>query len=173
MGLPAGAALVAAVLVLAGCSPAASSGSVQPRDGRAGLQVTGQLGGTQVAVSDGSPRLGVGDCDPMDGADTDVCAIARDISGQIFVLSFENPAALEPGTDLPVEDPACQPATCDDVDDVAIVDVQSGTGRRIRARGGRLEVQHVEPSRRYVGTAQLVLPDGDLSVSFDVVPRPE
>ena len=173
MGPPAAAVLVAVVLALAACSPAASSGSIQPRDGRAGLQVTGQLGGNQVAVSDGSPRLDVGDCDPMDSADADVCAIGRDISGQVFVLSLENPAALRAGSDLRVDDPACRPAACDEVRDVAIVDVQSGTGRRIRARGGRLELQQVEPFRRYVGTAQLVLPGGDLSVSFDLVPRPE
>lgn len=162
----------AAAVALSGCGESASLGqAVQPRDGRAGLQVTGQLGGRQVSLSQGAPELVVGDCDPGDGRDGDVCAIAADVDGTLFVVSFENPDVLEAGATVPVGDPDCAPAACDTVSDVAIVDVQSGVGRRVRATGGVVQVDTVEPFRRYVGEAQLDLPDGSLSLVFDLVPR--
>lgn len=166
--------LVAGGLLLAGCGESASLGqSVQPRDGRAGLQVTGQLAGRQLTLSQGAPQLVIGDCDPGAGreSDTDVCAITSDVDGTLFVLVLENPAALEPGASLPIADPDCVPAACDDVTDVAIVDVQSGVGDRRRATGGLLEIDTVEPFQRYVGRAELDLPEGSLSAEFDLVPR--
>lgn len=168
----AGGLLAALILVLSGCGQGASLGeTAQPRDGRAGLQVSGQLNGSQFALSEGSPEVVVGDCDPGDGPDDDLCAIASDISGELFVLVVENPDALEPGTTIPIGDPGCAPAACDDVTDVAVIDVQTGTDRRVRAVGGRLEMRVVEPFLRYAGTAQLRLPQGDLAVGFDLVPR--
>lgn len=164
--------LAVVVLTLAACGSGASLGDApQPRDGRAGLQVSGQLNGAQVALSDGSPRLVVGDCDPSDGRDDDVCAIASDINGELFVFAIENPDVLESGTTIPIGDPGCAPEACDDVDDVAVVDVQTGVGRRLRAVGGRLEVRQLEPFLRYAGTAQVRLPRGELAVQFDLVPQ--
>lgn len=166
-----GLAVAALVVGAAGCGPGASLGqAAQPREGRAGLQVTGRVAGAQFALSDGAPQLVVGDCDPIDGMDSDVCAIAGDINGELFVLSVENPGMLEDGATIPVADRACAPQYCDDVDDAAVVDVQVGTGQRIRATGGQLQVRRVEPFLRYVGSAQLALPDGQLSVEFDLVP---
>lgn len=165
-------AFVVVTLLTAGCGSSTSLGdAVQPRDGRAGLQVTGRLGGAQLGLSEGSPQLVVGDCDPRNGGDRDVCAVASDIHGTQFVLAFENPDVLEAGASLAVADPGCVGLVCDGIDDVAVIDVQTGTGRRVRATGGRLDVTRVEPFSRYVGTAQLQLPNGELSVVFDLVPR--
>ena len=167
-------AVIGALLLASGCGEAASLGqAVQPRDGRAGLQVTGQLGGRQLSLSQGAPQLVVGDCDPGAGveSDNDVCAITADVDGTLFVLSLENPAVLEPGASLPIGDPDCVPAECDEVTDVAIVDVQSGIGDRRRATDGLLEIETVEPFQRYVGRAELDFPNGSLSAEFDLVPR--
>ena len=144
--------------------------TVQPRDGRAGLQLAGSVGNRQLAVSDGAPRLTVGDCDPGASGDSDVCVIADDIDGQLVVLVFENPDVLQSGASLPVVDPPCD-AGCDDVTDGAVVDLQLGTGPRLRAQDGRLELRTVEPFRNYVGELRLDLPSGSVSGSFDVVPR--
>lgn len=164
--------MVAATAIVSGCGGSASLGqAVQPRDGRAGLQVTGQLDGRQLSVSQGAPELVVGDCDPGSERDTDVCAISATVDGTLFVLVIENPAALQAGESLPVATPDCPPAACDDVTDVAIIDVQTGTGPRQRATGGQLEIETVEPFQRYVGRAQLEFPDGSLSTSFDLIPR--
>lgn len=160
------------VLLLAGCGRGGAT--QQPRDGRAGLQLSGTLAGRQVAVSDGGPALIIEDCDPPDGLDDDVCAQARDLDGDLFVLVFENPEALVTGVSLPVGGDCPTPAACDDVLDVAVVRVQSGTRARITATGGELRMSRVDPGRRrYVGTVRLELPDGSLSGSFDLVPRPE
>lgn len=157
-----------AVLV-SGCWSAPAQ-TVQPRDGRAGLQLTGSVANRQLAVSDGAPRLTVGDCDPDATGDSDVCVIADDIDGQLVVLVFENPDVLESGASLPVVDPPCADG-CDDVTDGAVVDLQLGTARRLRARDGRLELRTVEPFGHYVGELRLDLPSGSVSGSFDVVPR--
>jgi hypothetical protein len=159
--------LLVAVL-MSGCWSAPAQ-TVQPRDGRAGLQLAGSVANRQLAVSDGSPQLNVGDCDPDLSGDSDVCVIADDIDGQLVVLVFENPAVLRPGASLPVVDPPC--GGCDDVTDGAVVDLQLGTGERLRARDGRLELRTVEPFSNYVGELRLDLPSGSVSGSFDVVPR--
>ena len=152
-----------------GCWPA-PEGTVQPRDGRSGLHITGSVAGGQLAVSDGSPRLTVGDCDPDATGDDDVCAIARSIDGELVVLVVENPDVLATGSSLPVADPGCG-SRCDDVTDVAVVDLQLGTDPRMRARGGRLEVDEVTPKARYVGELRLSFSTGSVAGSFDVVPR--
>jgi hypothetical protein len=154
--------LLVAVL-MSGCWSAPAQ-TVQPRDGRAGLQLAGSVANRQLAVSDGSPQLNVGDCDPDLSGDSDVCVIADDIDGQLVVLVFENPDVLRPGASLPVVDPPC--GGCDDVTDGAVVDLQLGTGERLRARDGT-----VEPFSNYVGELRLDLPSGSVSGSFDVVPR--
>jgi hypothetical protein len=157
------------VVLLAGCWSAPAQ-TVQPREGRAGLQLAGSVEGRQLAVSDGSPQLNVGDCDPDATGDADVCVIAEDIDGQLVVLVFENPDVLQSGASLPVVDPACTDG-CDDVADGVVVDLQVGTGQRLRARGGRVDVRRVEPFSSYVGDLRLDLASGSVSGSFDVIPR--
>ncbi|MGH8907192.1 MAG: hypothetical protein ACRD0K_11860 [Egibacteraceae bacterium] len=166
------AAAVAAALA-AGCRAAPAGSPSQPRDGRAGLQLTGRIEGRSIAVTQGLPRLETGDCDPNSGGDRDVCFASRTIDGTAFVLVFENPDVLEPGTYDVEARPCPRPTDCDSVTDVAIIDVQLGTGDRIRAVGGTLTVELVEPLQRYRGSVLLDLPDGTLSGDFDVVPRPE
>lgn len=155
-------------VLTAGCWPTPAQ-TPQPRDGRSGLQLTGTVAGRQLAVSDGAPELTVGDCDPGTGGDTDICAIADDIDGQLVVLVIENPDVLRAPATLPVVDPACGDA-CDDVTEGVVIDVQLGTDPRVRARGGRLELTVVEPFVRYAGDMRLQLPSGSLSGSFDLVP---
>lgn len=163
--------LVAVVVaVLATACWRATDATTQPRGGRAGLQLTGTVAGTQLAVNAGAPRLTVGDCDPADGQDDDVCAIARDISGELVVLVFENPGVLVSGAELAIADPGCG-RDCDDIRGLAVVDLQIGVGDRRRARGGSLRLAEVLPFRRYAGDLRLEFDDGSVSGSFDLVPR--
>lgn len=166
--------LLAVLLTGCGAEPVGTGPSaVRPRDGRSGLQLTGVIAGQQIAVSDGLPRLEANDCDPGDGPDQDVCVISRTIDGTLFVLVFENPAVLRPGT-LPVAPGDCaRPEDCDRVTDTAVIDVQIGVSGRTRARGGSLTLTFVEPGQRYVGSLSLQLPNGRLDGSFDLIPRPE
>lgn len=161
------------VVVLAvwvsGCWPAPAE-RTQPRDGGSGLQLTGTIVGRQLAVSDGVPRLTVGDCDPDASGDNDVCAIGASIDGELVVLVFENPDVLEAGATLPVTDPGCG-TRCDEVSGTAVIDLQLGTARRLRARGGHLDVTEVTPFSRYAGEVRLSFADGSVSGSFDLVPR--
>lgn len=169
-------AVVLLAVLLGGCSetPIGSGpGAVRPRDGRSGLQLSGMISGRLVAISDGLPRLEATDCDPGDGSDNDVCVVSRTLDGTLFVLVFENPEILTPGT-FGVGAASCsRPDTCDHVTDVAIIDLQLGVGERIRASAGELTLETVEPARRYRGTLRLDLPDGQLTGDFDVIPRPE
>ncbi len=163
--------MLAALLV--GCS-ASSATVVQPREGRSGLQGTGTLDGRQVAVAQGLPDLVVGDCDPIDGPDSDVCIISDTIDGRVFVLNVENPNVLEDGADLSVAATDCAaPTACDEVTDAAVVSIKLGTDDAVRATGGRLRMERVEPFANYVGEISLELPNGRFTGSFDVVPRPE
>jgi len=161
--------VVVLAVLTAGCW-STPEGTVLPRDGRAGLQLTGSIEGRQLAVSDGSPDLRVGDCDPDVTGDDDVCAVAEDINGQLVVLVFENPDVLTPGATLPVADPGCGDR-CDDVTDTAVVDLQLGTRPRMRADGGRLNITEVTPFARYAGDLRLTTSSGSVSGSFDLVPR--
>jgi hypothetical protein len=116
----------------------------------------------------------VGDCDPNDGPDRDVCFISRAIDGTLLRIIFENPAVLETGAVLPVGTGDCRtPAACDEVTDVAVIDVGFGVGNRVRATGGTLRLTDVQPNLRYAGSLSLQLPDGRLSGDFNVVPRPD
>jgi hypothetical protein len=161
------------VVLLGGCV-SSSATTIQPRDGRSGLHGAGTLDGRQVAVAQGLPELVVGNCDPIDGADDDVCIISDTIDGRVFVLNFENPALLEAGADLPVAATDCaSPSACDDASEAAIVSVKLGTDAAVRATGGRLQIERVEPFANYVGEVSLELPNGRFTGSFDVVPRPD
>lgn len=165
--------MLAAVAVLAGCT-ADAEGMPPARDGRSGLQATGTIEGRQVAVGRGLPQLVVGDCDPIDGPDSDVCIITDTIDGRLLVLALENPDALVEGETIAVGDPSCAtPAACDAVTDVAIVTVKLDTDDPVRATGGTLRMTRILEFRNYVGELSLDLPDGRLNGTFDVVPRPE
>jgi hypothetical protein len=102
--------------------------------------------------------------------DDDICAIAKDIDGQLVVLVFENPDVLVADATLPVADPGCG-ARCDEVTGSAVIDLQLGTGPRLRADGGRVQISEVTPFARYAGEVRLTLPSGSVSGSFDLVPR--
>lgn len=162
-------------VLLSGCVELGSSSTVQPRDGRSGMQLTGQIDGRPVAVGEGLPRLENTDCDPNDGADDDVCVVSRTIEGTLFVLVFENPDVLAAGETLDVAEGDCvRPPDCDAVRGAALVDVQVGVADRIRAEGGTLMLEVVDPGERYRGSLLLQLPEGGtISGDFDVIPRPE
>lgn len=164
------AALVA--LAVAACGTGERPQTPQPREGRAGLQLSGTVGGSQVAVSDGSPDLILGDCDVVGGPAYDLCAVSRDLRGAPVVLTVRNPDALREGETLPVENPGCTGQGCDAITEVAVVDVLLGEERPQRAAGGMLVLTAVEDGRRYAGRLRLELPDGVLSGHFDLVPRP-
>jgi hypothetical protein len=166
-----------AVVAVAACSvwgvePAPAP--VQPRDGRSGLSLTGTVSGRQVAVSAGAPQLLLEDCDVNTGVDVDLCFFASDIDGSTFGLVFENPAVLQSGRRLDVVVADCSLDGCDGVDDGVVVDVQFGAGQdRVRAVSGAVTVDVVEAHERYAGSIELRLPEGRLTGTFDVVPRPE
>lgn len=157
-------------LVLAACGADDPLGA-RARDGRPGLHLTGTLDGRQLAVGDGGPRLFVGNCQPAAGPSEDVCFISRELGGQLFVLLLRNPVVLETGASLDVADPGC--TACDDVTDVAVVDVRVGEAPVQRAIGGSLTLAAAEPGAHYLGRVRLELPRGTLSGQFDVVPRPD
>lgn len=165
--------LLACLLVVGGCGQTPEDVLPDPRDGRSGLQLSGRIGGRQMAVSDGLPALNAGDCDVNDGPDHDVCFVSRDLSGGLLVLIIENPAVLEAGVTLPVGSACADDAACEAVTDAAVVEIRHGPDQRIRATGGTLAMEVVEAGTRYRGEVDLQLPDGHLSGVFDVVPRPE
>lgn len=164
-------ALLSVVALLAGCATSGASSVDQPRDGRAGLQLSGTLDGRQVAVSHGAPQLVIGDCDPTTPPDTDVCAISNTIGGTVFVLSFENPDVLVAGETLEVASSPCRGPACDGITEHAVVDVQVGDGDRMRATDGEVRVEAADEFRRYAGEVHLNFDEGHLSGHFDLVPR--
>ncbi|HUG86901.1 MAG TPA: hypothetical protein VMM13_20190, partial [Euzebya sp.] len=145
-----------------------------PRDGRSGIRLSGLLDDRQVAMSDGLPTINAGDCDVNEGVDRDLCILTEDISGQPIIIVFENPAVLAEGTTLAVGTGDCaDPAACDRVVDVAIIEVGFDADARIRAVSGELRMEVVVPGARYRGAFEIRLPDGsNLDATFDVVPRP-
>lgn len=170
------AAALALSLGLAACSGATpqGAGQQQPREGKAGLRITGTVDGRQIAVLDGSPRLVRGNCDPARGPTDDLCFVSRRIDGEVFVLVFRNPDALEAQLGagrVPIAAPPCPTVeACEQITDEVLVDVQIGDARQ-RVTGGSVAVTALEPGQRYAGTVRLNLPDGQLDGSFDVVPR--
>ncbi len=170
------AVLLAGALLLAGCGTAGTGtgvSGIEPRDGRSGLQLSGTIGGRQIAVNDGAPVLRLGDCDVNDGADTDLCFFSRDLDGGYFAVIVENPESVAVGR-VAVVDSACSSPNCEGAGAGAITEVQFAPGeRRVRATGGSLNFRTVESSQRYAGTMNLELPDGRVGGTFEVVPRPE
>ena len=169
-------ALVTGVALAAACGTAGTGtgvSGIEPRDGRSGLQLSGTIDGRQVAVNDGAPVLRVDDCDVNDGADTDLCFFSRDLDGGYFALVVENPEAVTTGR-VDVANSSCRSPNCEDPAGGAITEVQFRPGApRVRATGGVWQFKTVEGAKRYAGTVNLQLPDGKISGTFEVVPRPE
>lgn len=170
-------AAAVAVMMLSACGTAGTetgTAAIEPRDGKSGLSLTGTIDGRQVAVSTGLPEMLLDDCDVNAGFDVDLCFFAADLDGTTFGLIFENPDVLVAGTTLAVTPSACAREVCDTVTDGAVVDVQRGVGSdRVRATGGQLVVDVVEKGKRYAGRMNLLLPEGRIGGTFDVVPRPD
>lgn len=174
-GLAMRAAVAVALSLAAGCGAGGSqAGHLPPRDGQAGLQLSGSFGGRQLAISDGAPDLlqGAG-CARRLGIAVELCFTSRDIDGNGVTVSFLNATVLQAGATLPVGTGDCRSLEeCAAVTDVAVVELQVGDQRQ-RARSGRLAMGAVEAGERYAGTATLGFRDGRLGGVFDVVPRPE
>lgn len=166
------ALLLVLVLVLAACGEP-NDLLPDPREGRSGIQLSGLLQDRQIAISDGLPVLNTGDCDLNEGPDRDVCIITEDINGELIRIVIENPGVLEEGAVLPIGSDCRTAGECEAVTDMAVIDVQFGTGRRIRAESGTLRMDVVVPFTRYRGDFDLRLPRGSLTATFDLVPRPE
>lgn len=157
-------------VTLAACASSQQVG-VQPRDGRAGLQVTGTMAGRQVAVSDGAPRLLAGDCSLFTPLPVELCAVSRDIDGGAVVLGIGNAAAVAASGTLEVGEPGCtSQATCREVTDHAVVLLQVADTVH-PARSGSLTISEIEAGTRYVGQFSLTTADGRVTGSFDLVPR--
>lgn len=170
----AAAAALAGLLTLAGCGAGggAEGGHQPPREGRAGLQLSGTFAGRQLALSDGAPDLLVDRCAQRTGMEAPVCFASRDIDGTPVTVILHNPDVHEPGTTVPVSGVCREPEECRAVEDAAVIDVQVGR-RRQRARSGRVTVREVTPGSYYSGELLLRFRDGSLTGDVDVVPRPE
>lgn len=157
------APLLAAAVGLVGCG----EGQAEHRQAEAvddGVQVTGVLDGSRVAVSQGVPDVLFGDCDPGDGLDEDVCWVARTIDGLSIAFVVENPAVLVAGEVVEVVPDACR--KCDEVTEGVVVDVRVD-GEQRRATAGRIEVREV--GERIAADIEVRWPDGDHLVgSFNV-----
>lgn len=167
--------LLGLALLLTGCGETPGDVLPDPRDGRSGIRLSGQLADRQIAMSDGLPTINASDCDVNEGPDRDLCILTRDINGERIIIVFENPDVLVEGETVPVGPGDCsEPPACDDVTDVAIIDFGFADRARIRAVSGQVTMEVVVPSSNYRGDFDLRLPDGSpLQATFDVVPRPE
>ncbi len=148
--------VLAGTLLLGACVNPEESGQRQAEAEDDGVQATGRIGGARVAISDGGPETLIGDCDPGDGADEDVCWIARTIDGLTIAFVIENPAALVAGETLPVRADRC--TDCDDVTDHAVVDLRINGDQR-RASSGQLVVTQAGP--RYAASFRVGFDDSD------------
>lgn len=161
--------LVAALLVAA-CTT--GSGANAPRDGRAGLKLSGRIDAGPVAISDGSPRLLEGDCASRTGVPADVCFATRGVGGTTYVFGFANLDQIARDEQVSVVDSRCtSPEACAEVDDGAVVLV-AVDGQLHRAEGGTLLVRQAERGQRYVGQLVLRVDGGTINGGFDVVDRP-
>lgn len=158
-GLAVGLALVATA-----CVTPEGSTHRQPEAVDDGVQVTGVLDGSRVALTSGAPEVSFRDCDGGDGLDEDVCWVARTIDGVSLAFVIENPGALVAGETLPVRSDACD--ACDDVTDHLVVDIRVG-GQQRRATSGTMTVAAV--GERVAARFRVEFPGGDdLTGSFNV-----
>ena len=167
--MPSGSRLLALLVVLAALLGACGGGDVEVREpvsGRDGIQATGRLEGRPVAISRGAPIVIIGDCDPGDGPDEDLCIEARTIDGLTVLLVIENRDALVAGETVPVGRATCTDG-CDSRRDEVIARVELPELTR-EVTGGSLEVTADGP--RYTADFDLTLSGNDrLRGSFDVV----
>lgn len=142
--------------------------AIQPEGRDDGIQATGLLDGSRVAISRGNPIVVVGDCDANDGFDDDLCILSRTIDGLEINLVVENPAVLVPGET--VEAGIDCSFGCDDVTEGAVVELRvDGEVRPVQR--GTLTVREAGP--RWIADFDLVLSFGDnLKGTFDVAPTP-
>lgn len=155
---------VACLLAVAGCA-GSNPAHRQAEAVDDGVQVTGVIDGSRVAISRGVPEVVFGDCDPGDGFDEDICWVARTIDGLNIAFVIENPAVLEAGARVDVVNPGC--GTCDDVTDGVVLEVRvDGTVRRpVR---GAMDVVTV-PGERVAASFTIDFAGGDeLQGSFNV-----
>lgn len=159
------AALALLALAVVGCG-AFEEVQRQPEAPDDGVQATGLIDGSRVAISRGEPGVVHGDCDANDGLDRDLCLRVRTIDGLSLNLVIENPDALQEGERLDVRRDPCE--QCDDVAGHAVVRVRIGD-RTLEAQGG-----HVTPTavgERIAADFDLRLRGGDrLTGSFNVRP---
>jgi len=151
-----------------GCVDGEAAQQAQPVSGQDGMRATGVLDGARIAISRGSPIVVLGDCDPNDGLDRDLCMLVRTIDGLQINLVVENPDALVAGEELPIAERACGESGCDEITDVAVV-ILRVDGRELPVQGGRVDVREAGP--RYAAEFDLRLPDAErLTGDFDVAP---
>lgn len=113
--------------------------------------------------------MNLGDCDPNDGSDRDLCVVTHTVEGQPFALVVENPGVLEQAVRVPVRTPdelGCAQG-CDGVRDAAVVEVRRGD-ERVFATGGTLTVRGTDD--RYAADFVLELPRGSITGHFNVAP---
>jgi hypothetical protein len=162
-GLVPGLVVGLALLVTACVTPEGSTHR-QPEAVDDGVQVTGVLGGSRIAIASGAPEVSFRDCDGGDGLDDDVCWVARSIDGLTLAFVIENPAVLVAGEAIPVRDDPCD--HCDDVTDKVVVDIRVN-GEQRRATGGTMTV--IEIAERIAARFRLTFPGGDdLTGTFNV-----
>lgn len=138
----------------------------QPASTVDGIQLTGQLDGHRLAVSDGEPEVVLGDCDAADGVDEDLCVVARTIDGATLAIVIENPFALSLADDVAVT--SCS-GRCDDAAGVVAEVRLDGAAKR--ATGGAFSIKELGP--RWVMSFTIRFGGGDaLSGEFDVRPQP-
>lgn len=159
-------AAVLATVVLVACPSAVQRQPAAPDDG---IQFAGRIGTQQLNVSDGSPQAFLGDCDPNDGPDRDLCLVTHTVGGQDLALVIENPAVLESGAAVPVVRPprtGCA-AGCDEIRDGVVVELRL-EGDRTFADGGTVTVR--EADDRYAASFVLRVGGGSLTGRFNVAP---
>ncbi|MBW3659753.1 MAG: hypothetical protein KY457_14025 [Actinobacteria bacterium] len=156
---------VVAAVLLGGCA----EGDIvqrQAQTGEDGFQATGRLDGSRVAISSGDPNVTLGDCDPGDGLDEDLCILGRTIDGLRVNLVIENPGAMVPGEVVPVRADTCTEDACDEVTEHAVIDLRVD-GQQVRATGGTLRTRTFHD--RVTADVDLRFRNGDNLVgSFDV-----
>lgn len=169
--LAAGAAALA--MLLAGCGASPMSPMPEPREGRSGLQLSGMFAGRQIAVSDGLPRLLIGECSVRHGIPAEVCFASRNIDGALVVIGIANPEAIAANGRMDAARARCTTTPgCGEVSDHALVFVRVDEETR-QATGGSVSISDLAAGSRYVGELRLDVGGERLTGSFDVVPRPE
>ena len=158
--------LVALALALAAC------GAPDDEPG-AGLQLSGQVDGRTVSVSQPYPVLLEGDCEARAGLPSQVCFAATATGGTPVTVGLANLERVPVGEPTDVVAPGCsEAASCARVEEGAVV-LLALDGEPMRPREGTLTLHQATEGERYVGELRLDLAGGRLTGAFDVGPRPE